>query len=67
MKADGTSFAALADGLRCRMAKDSLSARTVSASEAACLTGFAETSSFARAFRSWAGLAPARFRAGRAI
>lgn len=63
LKAEGTTFAAVHDGLRRRMAADYLAARKVSVNETAYLVGFSEASSFVRAFRRWTGQTPAEFRA----
>lgn len=62
LKQEGTTFAEVADELRCRMASDYLSARKVSVNEAAYLVGFSEASSFVRAFRRWTGQTPAEYR-----
>lgn len=63
LKEENTTFAAVADGLRRRMAVDYLTARKVSVNETAYLVGFGEASSFVRAFRRWTGQTPAQFRA----
>lgn len=62
LKQEGTTFAEIADELRCRMATDYLVARKVSVNEAAYLVGFSEASSFVRAFRRWTGQTPAEYR-----
>lgn len=62
LKQEGTTFAEVADELRCRMASDYLSARKVSVNEAAYLVGFSEASSFVRAFRRWTGQTPTEYR-----
>lgn len=62
LKQEGTTFAEVADELRCRMASDYLAARKVSVNEAAYLVGFSEASSFVRAFRRWTGQTPAEYR-----
>ncbi len=62
LKQEGTTFAEIADELRCRMASDYLAARKVSVNEAAYLVGFSEASSFVRAFRRWTGQTPAEYR-----
>jgi AraC-like DNA-binding protein len=63
LKEDGTTFGAIHDDLRRRMAVDYLSARKVSVNLAAYLVGFSEPSSFVRAFRRWTGQTPSAFRA----
>lgn len=62
LKAEGVSFAAVLDDLRCRMAKDYLGTRKVSVNQTAYLVGFSEASSFVRAFRRWTGVSPAAWR-----
>lgn len=63
LRDEGTSFAALHDDLRRRMALDYLSARKVSVNQTAYLVGFSEPSAFTRAFRRWTGVPPATWRA----
>jgi AraC-like DNA-binding protein len=58
LREEGVTFAEVHDDLRRRMALDYLSARKVSVGEAAYLLGFAEASSFVRAFRRWTGASP---------
>ena len=62
LKEEGTTFGALHDDLRRRMAVDYLSARKVSVNQTAYLVGFSEPSSFVRAFRRWTGQVPSAFR-----
>ncbi|HYE44799.1 MAG TPA: AraC family transcriptional regulator [Caulobacter sp.] len=58
LKAEGTSFEAVLDGLRRRLALDYLSARKVSVNETAYLVGFSEPAAFSRAFKRWTGMSP---------
>lgn len=58
----GTSFSAMLDCERCEMAKAALMRSTVSLDELAMDLGYAEQSTFSRAFRRWTGLSPGEFR-----
>ena len=60
---EGTSLAAIVRAERERLAKEHLELGQVSLAELAFLLGFADQSSFTRAFRRWTGMTPARFRA----
>ncbi len=62
LKDHDTSFKRLLEAVRFELAKAHLSAET-SLGEIAFLLGFAELSSFHRAFRNWAGMPPGEFRA----
>ena len=64
LKAEGTSFEAVLDGLRRRLALDYLSARKVSVNETAYLVGFSEPAAFSRAFKRWTGRSPREVRYG---
>lgn len=64
LKEEDVTFAQVHDDLRHRMARDYLTARKVSVNETAYLLGFAEASSFVRAFRRWTGQSPTAFRDG---
>lgn len=66
LRAEETSFAAVLDALRFRMASDYLTARKVSVNQTAYLVGFSEPSSFVRAFRRWTGKTPTAFLAANA-
>jgi AraC-like DNA-binding protein len=59
LKAEGTSFAAVLDGVRQRLAMDYLAAGKVSVNETAYLVGFADPAAFSRAFKRWTGHSPA--------
>lgn len=64
LKAEGTSFAAVVDGMRARLARDYLAAGKVSISETAYLVGFSDPAAFSRAFKRWTGASPADWRKG---
>ncbi len=58
LKAEGTTFAAVLDGLRHRLALDYLAGRKVSVNETAYLVGFSDPAAFSRAFKRWTGMSP---------
>lgn len=58
LKARGVTFRKLLDDTRGQLAEQYLKDSTLSVSEIAYLLGFAEVSSFSRAFRRWTGRAP---------
>lgn len=62
----GTSYAALLDEVRRQWAEAYLRRPEIGLCEVAWLLGFAEQSSFTRAFRRWTGTSPGRFRASAA-
>ena len=62
LKADGTSYRELLDQLRHERAVRLLTEPNFSISEVGFLLGFAEISSFYRAFRRWTGTTPADYR-----
>lgn len=59
----GTSYQKLLDEVRHRSARRLLAKTDLGASEVAFLLGFDELNSFTRAFRSWEGTTPVRWRA----
>ena len=59
----GTSFASLVDRFRREMAPALLRDGRLAVSEVAFLLGYADPSSFQRAFRRWTGTSPSAFRA----
>ncbi len=67
--AEGTSFSALLESARFTLARSYLAEGRRSVTEIAFLLGFADTSTFSRAFTRWAGCSPrtwaTRHRAGR--
>lgn len=58
LKAEGTTFAGVLDGLRRRLALDYLSDRKVSINETAYLVGFSDPAAFSRAFKRWTSSSP---------
>ena len=62
LKDQGALFNDLLDGMRFRAAKSYLTQRDIASREVAYLLGFAEQSSFNRAFKRWSGQTPAEFR-----
>ncbi|MEP3329553.1 AraC family transcriptional regulator [Sedimentitalea sp.] len=63
LKDENVSFAETLDALRHRLAADYIRSRKISVNQTAYLVGSSEPSSFVRAFKRWAGMTPARFRA----
>ena len=62
LRQQGSSFKELVDGLRRTLAELYLQDRRLTLTDIALLLGFAEQSSFTRAFRRWFGQSPARYR-----
>ncbi len=65
LEKDGASFRGLWEEARRRRAELLLAAGRVSIDEVAFLTGFSETSAFARAFKRWNGQTPGEYRRDR--
>ena len=63
LEAEGTSYRALLDETRARLAKSYVADRRLSLSEVAFLVGFSEPSAFHRAFKRWTGSTPSAYRA----
>jgi AraC-like DNA-binding protein len=62
LQAEGTSHQQLLDQLRFELAERYLRERGLSIGEVAYLLGYADTSSFNKAFKRWTGSAPKRYR-----
>ena len=63
LKAEGTSFEALLDGLRQRLARRYLRKDNYSVKKTAYLLGFSDPAAFSRAFKRWTGHSPSELRA----
>ena len=63
LAAEGTTFAALLERSRRQLAEGFLKDPRLSASEVALLLGYADPSTFFRAFKRWTGRTPQQFRA----
>jgi AraC-like DNA-binding protein len=66
LSSEGGSFAALLDGVRQELAKRYLDDPNLAVSEVTFMLGYAEPSSFHRAFKRWTGKSPQEFRRQRA-
>ena len=58
LRAEGTSFEQVLDGLRHRLALEYLGERKASVNETAYLLGFSDPAAFSRAFKRWTGSSP---------
>jgi len=65
LRVEGVVFNDVLDEMRYRAAQAYLAQRDVAAAEVAYLLGFAEPSSFNRAFKRWSGKTPTEFRRGK--
>jgi AraC-like DNA-binding protein len=65
LKDEGTTFQALLDDTRRALALEHLHNPATTLTDVALLTGFADASSFHRAFRRWTGTTPREHRLGR--
>lgn len=65
LKAEDTTFEAVLDELRHKMALNFLSGKKVSVNETAYLVGFSDPAAFSRAFKRWTGTSPGAIRDGR--
>lgn len=63
---EGTSFAQLREEIRYEVASQLLKETRMPAGQVALVLGYADASSFTRAFRRWSGTSPARWRASAA-
>jgi AraC-like DNA-binding protein len=62
LSSEGTSFAALLDTLRHRLALHYLGGHKVSVNQTAYLVGFSDPAAFSRAFKRWTGRSPKEVR-----
>lgn len=62
LKAEGVTFEQVLDALRHRMALRYLRAKRTSLNDIAYLVGFADPTSFSRAFKRWTGESPSEYR-----
>lgn len=63
LSSEGWSFAAIVSDLRSALADRYLADKTMSISQISWLLGYAETSTFTRAFQRWTGISPSTARA----
>ena len=67
VKDEGFTYAEVLDEIRTSVARVYLNQEGISICEAGYLLGFAEQSSFSRAFKRWTGSTPQRYRALRGL
>ena len=63
LQAEGTSFRALLDETRYRIARQLLRDTLLGVEDLAVALGYADATAFSRAFRRWSGTSPSRWRA----
>jgi AraC-like DNA-binding protein len=63
LAAEGTSFKQLLNDARISLARSYVEANALSVTEIAFILGFADTSTFSRAFKRWTGMSPRRWAA----
>ena len=63
LKAEGTTFEAVLDSLRHRLARRYLRSENFSVKKTAYLLGFSDPAAFSRAFKRWTGRSPSEIRA----
>ena len=64
LEQEGTTFSALLDDLRKRLALRYVATRDLGLSEIAFLLGFSQSGAFHRAFKRWTGHTPLEYRRG---
>jgi AraC-like DNA-binding protein len=64
LKAQGTTFQQVLDGVRWEISPQLLGSTKLSLGEVALATGYADTSTFARALHRWSGTTPVKWREG---
>ncbi|MBI0328620.1 AraC family transcriptional regulator [Burkholderia plantarii] len=62
LEAEGTSFVAIVDDVRCSLATEYLRTTRMSTEDVAMLVGFSDTANFRRALKRWTGKGPAEIR-----
>ena len=62
LEAEGTSFLAIVDDVRCSLATEYLKTTKMSTEDVAMLVGFSDTANFRRALKRWTGKGPAELR-----
>jgi len=67
LRAQGTSFQAILDDLRHRLAVDYLSKSEFALADICGLIGFNDVSNFRRAFKRWTGTSPSEFRSASVV
>jgi AraC-like DNA-binding protein len=65
LASEGTSFSALLNEARITLARNYVDEGRLSVTEIAFVLGFADTSTFSRAFKRWTGVAPRQYAARR--
>lgn len=60
LKAEGTTFEEILDGLRHKLALHYLAGQKISVNEVAYLVGFTDPAAFSRAFKRWTGKSPSK-------
>jgi AraC-like DNA-binding protein len=63
LEAEGTTFRQLLNQARFEVARQLLAGTKVQVTDLALALGYADTSSFSRAFQRWSGVAPSDWRA----
>ncbi|KAF1045414.1 AraC family transcriptional regulator [Xylophilus sp.] len=62
LDAEGTSFLAIVDDVRCSLASEYLKTTQMSTEDVAMLVGFSDTANFRRALKRWTGKGPGEIR-----
>jgi AraC-like DNA-binding protein len=62
LEAEGTSFVAIIDDVRCSLATEYLKTTKLSTDDVAMLVGFTDTANFRRALKRWTGKGPGEIR-----
>jgi AraC-like DNA-binding protein len=65
LRAEGRSFQALRDEIRCRLAREYLRDTQLSTEDIAAALGFGDAANFRHAFKRWTGESPGAVRRGR--